>query len=118
MQIDPAEFWKSQQTRRNDLPIGDDHDGIWRERFEYRLKFWSTNFLWLMDWNARLHRDLFHGCLRNFLPAALGAVWLGDDCGDFDFTLCEQRLQRGNCELRCAAKNQAQITTRLAFSFF
>ena len=71
-----------------------------------------------MDRKASVQCCLFYRREGNLPAAAAGAVRLSNHRENFDIGLREKTFQRGNRELRGAAKNQAQFTTRLAFAFF
>ena len=104
MGVDPAEFWNSEQSRGDDLAIGDDDDGVGIGFAEELFGFGSADFFWLADGEVGSKSGLFYrgeGCL---LAASAGAVGLGNDRDEFEVALLKEKLESRDRELRSAAE--------------
>src|SRR5260370_31498315 len=107
MKSDPAKCWNSQQSCRNNLAVGDDHNKVGTEFPKQSLNFRVSNFFRLMHRNLCRERRFLHRRKGNFLPASFRPVRLGYYANDFKMSLCEEMFQRGNGKLGSAAENDS-----------
>jgi len=59
VEIDPAEFGDGKKTRRDDLTVSDDDNGVGCGAFQNLLGFRSADFLGLVDGNPGIESSLF-----------------------------------------------------------
>ena len=107
MQVDPPQPWNRKKPRRNNLPIGDDHNRVGRNLLQQLLRLGRTNFFRLMHRNPRSGRDFLHRRKRSLLPAPARPVRLRNHRRHLKITLGKQILQGGNSKQRRAAKNDS-----------
>jgi len=99
MKVDPAEAGDVEQASGDDLPVGDDNDGVGIGLAEEVLGFGSANFFGLEDLDVGGECGFFYCGVRDFVAAAAGAVGLSDDRGDLKVLLGKEMLQRRDGEL-------------------
>ena len=76
VQVDPAEPRDSDQTRRNNLSVGDDHDGVRRDALKVGLRLLAFDFFRLVDGNSGFQRGGLGGRNRSIISAAARTVRL------------------------------------------
>ena len=80
-------FGDVQEPGRNNLAVSDDDNAIGRKFFQEFLYFGGADFLRLVDRQTGRKGRFLNGGSGNFLPAAAGAVGLGNYRNNFTIRL-------------------------------
>ena len=107
MEIDPAEVGNVKQARGNNLPVGDDDDGVRLGLAQELLGFGRADFLRLENGNFIGDCSLLYRREGDFVAAAAPAVWLGNDGTDMKIRLRQKVFEAGDSKGWSATEYEA-----------
>lgn len=109
VEINPAEARDVEQTRGDDLAVGDDDDGVRICFAEELLGFRRADFFGLEDANAGGESGFFYGREGDFLAAAARPVRLAYNSGDLKVRLSDKLPEARYGEKGSSTKKQTDF---------